>query len=134
MSLPDTNKIILAYLNTKAGVTALVSDRIYCPSAPENALLPNITFFTRGGTSTPYIPDLTSPSKQFDCWATDPIVARQVYRALYDALQGLERTAVTIGATTNYILSAIEEVQGQDLVDEIPGRYRVLTFFEIIIR
>jgi len=38
-----------------------------------------------------------------------------------------------VGANT--ILSAIEEVQGQDLVDiDIPGRFRVLSFWEIIIK
>ena len=135
MTLADTNKIIRAYLAADAGLTALVGQRIYCPRLPENATLPAVSFFTRGGTSSPYIPDLPSPSVQFDCWADDPIEARQVYRALYDALQGLQNQNVVIGATTYHILSAIEEVQGQDLVDvEIPNYFRVLTFFEIMAR
>lgn len=87
----DTNSIIRAYLASGVGVTAplvaLVGTRIYCPRLPENAVLPAVGFFTRGGTSNPHIPDLPSPSVQFDCWATTPIIARQVYRALYDALQ-----------------------------------------------
>lgn len=136
----DTNQIIRTYLLANAGIIALFAPdapRIYCPRAPENALLPNITFFTRGGISTPYIPDLLSPSVQFDCWAESSatesgnIIARRVYRALYDALQGIQDT--TVGA--NKILSAIEEVQGMDLVDiDIPGRFRVLTFFQIMLR
>ena len=131
MSLPDTNTILRTYLLTQTGLTGLVSTRIYCPRAPENATLPNVTFFTRGGTSTPYIPDLPSPSVQIDCWADDSIEARRIYRALYDALQGIQN--VTVGS--NKILSAIEEVQGQDLVDtDIPGRFRVLSFWEIIVR
>lgn len=130
----DTNSIIRAYLASGVGVTAplvaLVGTRIYCPRLPENAVLPAVGFFTRGGTSNPHIPDLPSPSVQFDCWATTPIIARQVYRALYDALQGIQQVAV--GA--NRILSAREEVQGQDLQDQdIPNYFRVLTFFEIIL-
>ena len=131
MSLPDTNTILRTYLLTQTDLTDLVSTRIYCPRAPENAELPNITFFTRGGRSTPYIPDLLSPSVQIDCWADDSIEAREVYRALYDALQGIQNVAVG----SNTILSVIEEVQGQDLIDtDIPGRFRVLSFWEIIIK
>ena len=136
MALMDTNAIIRAYLITYVPLTNLLinpdgSFRIYSPRAPENAVLPNITFFTRGGTSTPYIPDKPLPSVQFDCWAINPIDARNVYRKLYDALQGIQN--VEVG--TNVILSAREEVQGQDLIDtDIPGRFRVLTFFQIQIK
>jgi len=131
MSLPDTNTILREYLLTQTDLTDLVVQRIYCPRAPENADLPNITFFTRGGRSTPYIPDLPSPSIQFDCWADDSIKAREIYRALYNALQGIQNVTVD----SNTIMSAIEEVHGQDLVDtDIPGRFRVLSFWEIIIK
>ena len=134
MSLPDTNTVLKTYLLTQS-VAALVTNRIYCPRAPENAVVPNITFFTRGGTSTPYIPDLPSPSVQIDCWADDSVEARQIYRTLYDNLQGIQNVAVVIGATTYHIASAIEEVHGQDLVDtDIPGRFRVLSFWTIMVK
>ena len=139
MTVVDSNAVIRKYLTTASALTnpliALVGDRIYCPRLPENATLPAVGFFTRGGTSDPYIPDIPSPSVQFDCWADDPIEARSIYNALYDALQGLEYTPVTIGANTHYILSAIEEVQGQDVADnEIPNYFRVITFFQIMVR
>jgi len=149
MSLADTNSIIRAYLASGAGATAglvaMVGTRIYVPRLPENAVLPAIGFFTRGGTSSPYIPDLPVPSVQFDCWADNPITARNVYRKLYDALQGIQHIAVTILGTTYYIESAIEEVQGQDLMDnpgdnpgqnanDIPNYFRVLTFFNIMVK
>ena len=145
MSVADTNAIIRTYLITSSAkvdnLIALVGERIYCPRLPEKIDLadgPAISFFARGGTSTPYIPGIVSPSVQFDCWATDidggdsgSIKARQVYRALYDALQGIQN--VTVGSYQ--IMSAIEEVQGQDLVDtEIQNYFRVLTFFEVMIR
>jgi len=141
MSLADTNSIIRAYLAANAGLVAVVGTRIYVPRLPENAALPAIGFFTRGGSSSPYIPDLPVPSVQFDCWADNPITARNVYRKLYDALQGIQHIAVTILGTTYYIESAIEEVQGQDLMDnpgdnanDIPNYFRVLTFFNIMVK
>lgn len=184
----DTNSIVRTYLATQAMLTGLVGARIYCPRLPEKATLPAVSFFTRGGASTPYIPGMPAPSVQFDCWADDPIEARKVYRALYDSLQGIQNVSVasparvvgsdsndydcilahtannrnkpitgTLTATywvasgttglgsiwvsgesyrpTYEIVSAIEEVQGQDLVDvEIPNYFRVLTFFEVMIR
>jgi len=134
MSLPDTNTILRTYLLTQP-VAALVTSRIYCPRAPENATVPNVTFFTRGGRSTPYIPDLPSPSIQFDCWADDPVEARLIYRTLYDNLQGIQNVSVVVGAITYHIASAIEEVHGQDLVDiDIPGRFRVLSFWTIMVK
>lgn len=145
MALADSNQIIRAYLVSGVGATAalvaVVGTRIYVPRLPENAILPAIGFFTRGGTSMPYIPDLPTPSVQFDCWADNPITARNVYRKLYDALQGIQHIAVTILGTTYYIESAIEEVQGQDLMDnpgensnDIPNYFRVLTFFNIMVK
>jgi len=135
MSLADSNAIIRKHLADDAGLVALVGGRIYCPRLPEGATLPAVGFFTRGGRSSPYIPDMPSPSVQFDCWADNPIEAREVYRALYDALQGIQNTTVTIDGTDYYILSAREEVQGIDLVDvEVPNYFRVLTYFEIMVR
>jgi len=152
MSLPDTNSVVREYLVNDAGIIAFfapAAPRIYCPRLPENCALPSIGFFTRGGTSTPYIPDIPTPSYQFDCWAKDieaagvvttrgSIKARELYRKLYDALQGIQNVSVEVpsGSGTYYvILSAREEVQGQDLVDvDVQGYFRVLTFFEIMVR
>jgi len=144
MSLADTTRIIWTYLVNDAGIIAFfapASPRIYCPRLPENTTLPAISFLTRGGVSTPYIPGIVTPSVQFDCWAKDEVGlvgqrgARDVYRVLYDALQGIQEQAVTVGVNTYRILSAIEEVQGQDLADvDIIGMYRVLTFFSVMIR
>lgn len=135
MAVADVNAIINTYLTTSSAkvdpLIALVSDRIYCPRLPEKATLPAVSYFVRGGLSTPYIPGIVNPSFQFDCWAANPIDAKEVYRKLYDALQGIQN--ITVGAYQ--IMSAIEEVQGQDLVDvEIPNYFRVLTFFDVMVR
>lgn len=137
----DSNKIIRAYLVGQATLTDIVDTRIYCPRLPESCTLPALGFFTRGGASTPYIPGIITPSVQFDCWAKDevdkagPIGAREVYRALYDVLQGIQNITATVGGSDYEIMSAIEEVQGQDLQDiDIPSYYRVTTFFSLMIR
>lgn len=138
-TLVDTNVLIRNYLLTSTALTidliALIGSRLYCPRLPEKATLPAISYFTRGGVSDPNVRNIFSPSVQFDCWASNSIDAREVYRALYDALQGLGNAAVTVSGVTNYITKAREEVQGQDLVDtEIPNYFRVLTFYSITIR
>jgi len=142
----DTNSIIREFLVNETTLTDIVSERIYCPRLPEgeSLTLPSISFFTRGGGAaySAYIPGIVEPSVQFDCWATNiaggltgPREARRVYRALYDVLQGIQREVVTVGGTDYIIWSAIEEVQGMDLVDsEIPNYFRVLTFFKFMIK
>ncbi len=131
----DTNKIIQVYLLTQATLTDIIGDRVCSPRLYENCPLPALGFFTRGGSSTPYIPGIVTPSIQFDCWGDSPIVARQVYRALYDALQGVQNQLVTVDGSDYMILSAIEEVQGQDLQDvDVPAYFRVLTSFSMMIR
>lgn len=139
MSLVDTNTLIRTYLTTPSALTnpliALVGAEIYCPRLPENANLPAIGFFTRGGKADPDVRGIISPSVQFDCWADNLIEAREVYRALYDALQGVGNAQVVVDGVTCYITKAREEVQGQDLVDvDIPGYFRVLTFYQVTVR
>ena len=143
MSLVDTNRLIRTYLTTASVLAdpliALLggagSERLYCPRVPENATLPAISFFSRGGSADTEVPKIFSSSVQFDCWADNPIDAREVYRLLYDCLQGLDSEPVTIDLILYYIMKAREEVHGQDLVDvEIPNYFRVLTFYSITIR
>jgi hypothetical protein len=131
----DTNSIVRAFLLDQSSITDLVARRVFVPRLPENTPLPAISLFTRGGTSDPYIPGLVTPSVQFDCWADDPLKARSVYRALYDVLQGIQRTTVEVDSVDYMIHSAIEEVQGQDIVDQdIQGYFRILTFFSFLIK
>jgi len=142
MSLVDTNILIRTYLLTSSvtndPLIALIggaSPRIYCPRLKEGATLPAISYFTRGGTADFNVVHIFSPSVQFDCWATNLNDAREIYRALFDALQGLGNAPVTIDGTTYYITKAREEVQGVDLVDiEIPNYFRVMTFYSITVR
>lgn len=137
MALYDTNSIIRAFLVTQAGLTALIGGappRIYCPRLPENCTLPAISFSTQGGQYKPDVPDVVSPSIQFNCWALDPITARQVYRALYDSFALLLNQTVTIGATTYHILYTQEETQGIDFQDiDIPTYFRTMSYWKLTI-
>ena len=139
MTIVDTNILLRTYLLTASATNnpliALIGARMYCPRLPENAQLPAVSFFTRGGGSSVERPTGYWPSVQFDCWAANSIDAREVYRKLYDALQGLGNAPVVVGGVTYYIIQAREEVQGQDLVDvEIPNYFRVMTFYSVTIR
>lgn len=131
----DTNAVILRYLLEQEAVTDIVDMRIFCPRLPENTTLPAIGFLSVGGRGNAYIPPIGKPSVQFDCWAYSAVKAREVYRALYDALQGIQNQKVTIGVDTYYILLSEEEVHGQDMQDiDIPSYYRVRTVFSITVR
>ncbi len=131
----DVNAILRKYLAADPGIVTAVGTRVYCPRLPEKATLPALGFFVRGGDSTPYIPPIVDPSFQFDCWGSNPIEARSVYTALYEALQGIQNVKVTIAPTDYFIKSAIEEVQGQDIQDvDYPNYYRVIAFFRILIQ
>ena len=145
MTLVDTNELIFDYLSTAGDTTnallALVTNgatiQIYSPRMPEGvdlSVAPAVTYFVRGGFSDPNVPVIISPSYQFDCWASTPIVARQVYRALYDAMGGLVSVPIIIGGTTYYIMKSREEVHGVDLVDEIPGYFRVMSFYSVTVK
>jgi len=130
----DTSVILRTYLLTTPLATA-VNNRIYLFRAPENVALPNVTIFQRGGSTNPHIPDIPTPSKQIDCWGTGLLEARDIYRKLYDALQGIQNVPITVGGTDYVILSAIEDTHGQEMLDtEIPGRFRVLSFWSIKIK
>jgi hypothetical protein len=101
----------------------------------EGYVLPAICYSVRGGDSSEYIPPIVQPSIQFRCYDDDPIGARAVYTALYNALQGIQNVKVTVEGTDYYIFSSKEEVQGQDLIDpDVPTLYYVLTFFSIQMR
>jgi hypothetical protein len=110
--------------------------RIYAPRLPEGAALPALAFFVRGGNSNPHIPPIVEPSVQFDCWGRTAIEARDVYQALYDVLQGVQGQTVTLPGPHVYrLMSAVEEVQGQDIQPVDPlGYHRVLGFFRLTIQ
>lgn len=90
---------IIDYLDGIAGITALVSTRVYSFRIPQNATLPCIvlqristpriaTMDMSGATGT-----LASPRFQFDAWATTYASAKAITDAIRAALNG--RTGAT---------------------------------------
>ena len=129
----DTNSILVTYFKTQSTLTDLTTTaRIYGPPGlpADFTIQPAVSFFTSGGNSDLYVTELRSPSKTIKCWGSTPVEARQVYRALYQVLQGIERVTVE----SNIILCAEQEVEGQDLIDPDTDWPFVLTFFKVMMR
>jgi len=130
----DPLAIMGVWLRAQAPLVAIVGARIYAPRLNENATLPALSFFIRGGTANPHIPPIPEPGFQFDCWGRNSMEARSVYIALYDALQGAQDASVVVGVTTYRLMSGIEEVQGQDIQPVDPHDYhRVLGLFRVMM-
>ncbi len=125
--------IMHTYLSAQVPLMALVTG-IWSPRIPEEETVPALTFFVRGGNANPHIPPIPSPSFQFDCWADSPEDAYDIYRELYDTLQGLQNQTVTVSGTDYRIMSVMEEVQGQQIQPVDPKDYhRALGLFQVMM-
>lgn len=82
---------IYAHLQSRAGLTALVADRVYPRKMPRTPVFP-LVLYTRVGTARAAShsgPDgLAEPRIQFDVWAQDPDSADAVAEQLRLALNG----------------------------------------------
>ena len=129
MPIANTNTLIRNLLIVQPPLVKLVGTRISYPKLPEGCAYPALSFRSRPGIpANPNIPGLVSPSIEFKCWGGIklPIVARDVYGRLYDALQGYQGNGS--------ILSVVEELAGQDLEDpDITDLNYVLAYFTFII-
>jgi hypothetical protein len=102
---------LVAKLTTTAGLTALISTRVYLERIPQGATLPCITYQridtprvlthdTSGSAGTAY------PRFQFDAWATTYASAKAITDALRAALSGFKGT-ITSGADTVVVQAAL---------------------------
>lgn len=105
---------LVTYLKTVAGLTALISTRIYAFAIPQEATLPCVTYQR---ISTPRYPshdtsgasgNLSRPRVQFDAWATTYSSAKAITDQLRAALNG--KKGSTGGVT----------LQGALVVEEAP--------------
>lgn len=85
---------LFTYLSTYAGLTALISTRIYPNHILQGATLPNVTYFR---VSTPRVAshdsssigsELSHPRIQFSSWATTYASCKAINDQLRKALQG----------------------------------------------
>ncbi len=97
---------LLTYLQAYAGLTALISTRVYLRTVPQGVTYPCLTFQR---ISTPRVKtmdssgatgDLASPRFQFDAWATTDLAAKAITDQVRAALNGKQGAvgAVTIRA------------------------------------
>jgi len=133
----DVNAKVREFLLADATFKAKVGNtRVHWPGLPEgvNPMKDgeSVALMTRGGPSDPCVPYLM-PSVQFKCYAPTSVRARTLYRAIYDALVGDMTDPITQQRALNAynILSAIEQMQGIDLIDPETKWPFVLTFWEI---
>jgi hypothetical protein len=98
-------------LTTTAGLTALISTRVYLERIPQGATLPCLTYQR---ISTPRVlahdtsgsAGTASPRFQFDAWATTYASAKAITDALRAALSGFKGT-ITSGADTVVVQAAL---------------------------
>ncbi|HWR36372.1 MAG TPA: hypothetical protein VN622_10935 [Clostridia bacterium] len=132
----DSNAALRAWLLSDPAIVALVGGRVYWPTLPQDHLPERdglaITVSTRGGRSDAEMP-IINPSVQIETWAPagEHVRAREVYRAIYDLLHGA--CGIDLGAN-GYVLSCLEEVQGQDSIDPETKWATVLSFYRLMMR
>lgn len=85
-----------------------------------------------GGSSHPEIP-LLSPRIQVTCYAgiQQYLIARQTYAAIYDWIQ--RRCNIDLGAA-GYVLSCLEQVEGQDIEDPHLHYATNVSFWKLMLR
>ena len=136
LSVIDDHKILRDYLVADAGLSALVSTRIYAArDVPPEGYKPStgscLVFKRRGGPPTDESGQVIVNSYQFKCYGSggndnqQVINAEAVYRALYDALHF---------QSTYDILGAEEESRGSSLPETDTGWMFVLAFFRVRMR
>lgn len=104
---------LYSYLSTFAGLTALVSTRVYPDKIPQGATLPCLTYqristprehaHDTSGIGT----DLAHPRFQFNAWATTKSSAKAINEQVRAAMNG-KRGTIATGVSINSALSADE--------------------------
>lgn len=126
---------IASYLQAHAGLSALISTRVYINRIPQGATLP-LVVFQRISTSriithdTSGLTDLASPKFQFDAWATTYASAKAITDQIRAALNGLI-TTVTIGADSVVIQAGIIDAERYNPELEEVGLERISSDYTV---
>lgn len=99
--MPAIESELYTYLQTQAGLTALVSDRIYPMRGPEIFPGDFITYQKLVGSrliSHQGDSNLATVRFQFSCWSPDYLAAKEVARQVVKALSGFNGTMGTTAA------------------------------------
>jgi len=107
--LPDTERLVRAYLVQVAELTALVGTNI-STEQPGNLASAWITFTRLGGPALASLPEAMDIARfQFDAWATDKATANSIARTLRAALR----------SSTNYTLATVGTLGGCSIVTDL---------------
>lgn len=99
-TLPDLDSTIYTALSGAAGVSALVSTKIYAIQAPAGVALPYVTFEAASGVIPNVVPrDTLNYVYRVHAWASSRSAAAGLSGAIYTALH---ETAPAISGWTNY--------------------------------
>lgn len=115
---------LIAYLASYAGLTALISTRVYGTRKPQTVELPclviqristprELTHDTSGASG-----DLAHPRFQFDAWATTEASAKAITEQVRAALNG-KTGSIGSGGVTYTIQAALVEDEAPDYVPEV---------------
>jgi hypothetical protein len=87
---------------------------------------------TGGGSAHPEIP-IIRPRMQITAWCgpNQFLLARQIYGAIFDWLHG--KTQLDLGSV-GFVLSCLEETEGQDVTDPHTGFATVVSFWNLLLR
>lgn len=114
---------IYSYLSGYAGLTALVSTRIYPLENPQNVTLPAVCYQL---ISTPQAPgythqgpsNLLMPRFQFDCYAGTSLACRQIAAQVRAAMDGYEGLMGTV------VVAVAQVVSDRAAYEDEPRRFR----------
>lgn len=131
----DPVAAVVEWLSSSTAVTDIAGSRIYGGLLPQDVNVDEdgsaLTVTVRGGESDSETP-LIHPSIQIETWA-GPYKFQQageLYRAVYDVMQGQNMIPLTNG----FILSSVNEVLGQPMVDPDTNRATVVSFWKLMMR
>lgn len=118
---------IVTYLTSVTVLVALQGNRVWPNRLPQNPTLPATTFreisnvpeYSHNGPS-----GYENVRMQFNCWATDPLAAKQLARALKRALSGFK------GMMGSSSIGGCFLANSMDDFDDPTGLSRVIVDFE----
>ena len=121
----EIEEALLAYLLTKAGLTALIADRIYPDEAPQNTPLPYVTYMDVSNVPVHTLTgqyEYESPMKQFTAYAATKSAAKSVAKQIKLALKDYQ--GILSGIEIQYI--KLENEMG-DLITTSDGTTKIFT-------
>lgn len=88
---------LYSYLMTEVGITAVVVDRVYPGSAPENTTYPYISYMSVSQTREPHlngISGVVAERIQFDIYSYSHVTNETLFQALRNSLDALTHTTM----------------------------------------